>query len=139
MQGRDWLVRMVMGAREPLSCVQGNTDPASASRFWLCERWITAEVMRQFRPKASAWSLFMLVYGPRTCPALLLWAALDPPLCKQLSGQPRGCLTQGRGMRVLPAARGAAHIPSKHRLGILSKMSVGAGGSSRTVRGLSTR
>lgn len=59
--GADWGV--------PLLCVQGNTDPAAASRLRLPEGQTTAEVMRRFRPKASAWSVFVLVCGTRACPS----------------------------------------------------------------------
>lgn len=59
--GADWGV--------PLLCVQGNTDPAAARRLRLPEGQTTAQVMRRFRPKASAWSVFVLVCGTRACPS----------------------------------------------------------------------
>lgn len=77
----------------------------------------------QFRPKASAWSLFMLVYGPRACPSLFFWKPWTLFFANSSSGQPGSqgrhelevALTQvtGSSEYLLPPAKGAAHLPSQ--------------------------
>lgn len=110
----------------PLSCVQGNTDPAPASRFWLHKGWITAEVMRHNSGQR-------LLLGACLCrftgqePALPFSFGQPRTLffANSSFGQPgsRGrhplevALTQGTGssQHLLPPAKGAAHLPSQIR------------------------
>lgn len=60
----------------PVPCVQGNTDPAPASTFWLLQRRMAAEIIRH---NSGQRNLFTLTYGqglpfpfllgcPRPCP-----------------------------------------------------------------------
>lgn len=108
----------------PLSCVQGNTDPAPASRFWLRKRWITAEVMRHNSGQRLLLGACLCRF---TAQELALPFSFGQPwtliFANSSSGQPviRGrlqlevALTQGTGssQHLLPPAKGAAHLPSQ--------------------------
>lgn len=83
----------------PVPCVQGNTDPAPASIFWLLQRWMAAKIIRH---NSGQRNLFTLTYGqdlpfpfllgcPRPCPPHT--APEGSPGAEAAAGAPHG---QGR-------------------------------------------
>lgn len=109
----------------PLSCVQGNTDPAPAGKRWLHERWLTAEVMRRNSGQR-------LLLG-----ACSRWLRGDEPALPLSSGSPGpsslhtpcraagqsgqapagGCSDPGNGLERVPAptSQGSSNLPSQRQ------------------------
>lgn len=132
----------------PLSCVQGNTDPAPASELWLLERRITAEVRRCNSGQRLLRELVYAGWRATSLPFPFPWEPWTLVFANSLWGQPG---SRGRHQREVALtrerarARTCSHSPKQRhvsppngRLEALPKVPAGARGGSKPVGALST-